>query len=142
MRTKEYLREYQRKWREANKEKIKEYNKSYHPKWYKENRERQIKLHKEWKEKNPLKQREYSNKSYYKNGKNWKKADSVIIKLRRKTRSLVDNGTIEKKYFCEVCNHDGDIYRIEKHHIENDPLKIIWLCSKCHKNLHAGNIKL
>jgi DNA-directed RNA polymerase subunit M/transcription elongation factor TFIIS len=131
-----------KKWRENNKEKIKEYNRNYHPKWYQDNKERQTKLHKEWQEKNPLKQREYSKKSYYKNGDTWTKGDPELIKLRRKTRSLVDNGTIEKKDTCEHCGHKGDIYRIEKHHLENNPFSIVWLCSKCHKNLHAGNIKL
>lgn len=85
MRTKEYIQEYQRKWREANKEKKQEYNKMYRQKhkerlkkqdaingkkyrarnkesikkrvaqWRKENREKTADYSRKWRERNPEK---------------------------------------------------------------------------------------
>lgn len=131
----DYMKEYNRKWREKNKD--------YYKIYYKENKENEVKRKKEWREENPLKHREHNKKCYHKNGRTWRKASREYNQIIRKTRTAVANGAVDKKEHCENCGHDGSIYRLEKHHPDySDPLKIIWLCSKCHKNLHAGNIKL
>ena len=57
-------KEYQKKWREANQEKIKEYQKE----WYKSNREYHIQKKKEWAEQNPDKVKTYK-KKWYKDNK-------------------------------------------------------------------------
>lgn len=59
----EYQREYHRKWREKNRERLREYNREYHRKWREKNREHIREYKREWYKDNPERQKLY-NKRY------------------------------------------------------------------------------
>lgn len=49
---------------------------------------------------------------------------------------LVNNGRIERPRLCSECGIAKD--RIEGHHPDYaQPLKVTWLCRKCHRDLHT-----
>ena len=59
-----------------------------------------------------------------------------LIRARRRTRSAIKNGSIIKKP-CEICNE----VKSEAHHIDyNDPINVVWLCSKHHKREHKKKL--
>ncbi len=58
MRTPEEIKEYQRQWREKNKEKRANYAKVYHASWYEKNKDKKLKKNREWDKKNKEKRRE------------------------------------------------------------------------------------
>lgn len=62
MRTPEQIKEYQRKWREKNKQKRAEYAKVYHASWYEKNKEKKLAQNKEWDAKNRDKRIKISNR--------------------------------------------------------------------------------
>lgn len=137
MRDKEKQKAYAKLWREQNKEKIKAYAKEYGPKYFQENKERLKPIRQVWRDNNIEKTREYTKKSNDKHNYKTKESDKFKIAIRRKIRTNIDNGNIEKKSHCEKCNHDGSIFRIEKHHEDySKPLEVIFLCAKCHKIRH------
>jgi len=48
----------------------------------------------------------------------------------------VRNGTLIKPELCSKCGKEG---RINGHHEDyNEPLKVVWLCNKCHLRGHCG----
>jgi len=137
MRDKEKQKAYLKEWRERNKEKIKEYMKAYGPKYFQDNKERLNPIRQAWRDNNIEKSRSYTRKWYQENKDKLAPIDKVKASVRRKIRTNIDNGNIEKKSHCEKCNHDGSIFRIEKHHEDySKPLEVIFLCAKCHKIRH------
>ena len=59
-------------------------------------------------------------------------------KARNIVTQLLQNGL--KPDPCKLC---GSTENIQAHHSNySEPYKIIWLCNKCHKDLHAKRIKL
>ena len=121
---KEYQREYHKKWAKENKEKLAKYNKTYQREYYDKNKEVILKKAKKYAQEN----RELLNKiarEYYK--KNKEKSS-----VRSKTRDAVKKGLLIKKD-CRICgNKESEIH----HQDYNNYLDIIWLCRKCHLNLH------
>ncbi len=71
---KEYMKGYQRKYRQENKEQIREYNKKY----YEKNKKKVSKRNKKWKEKNKDKIREHGKK--YRQGLDFKKERNFRLK--------------------------------------------------------------
>lgn len=144
----EKQRAYQKAWREKNKEKIQEYNKNYNKEWYQENKLRLREVRRNWRTQNPEKTRLYSLRSYYKHKeKNDERTRQRNLQQPEKRQALtavmhaLQYGKLEKPELCTFC-HTND-YRIEGHHHDySKPLDVTWLCSKCHKNVHAGNINL
>lgn len=56
-------------------------------------------------------------------------------KTRNRTRTLIVNGKIEKKKYCERC---GTSHRLEIHHRDyNNPYDIETLCTSCHRKEHG-----
>lgn len=143
MKTKEQIREYQKEWREKNKEKIRAYAKEYGPKWFQENKKRLNKVRQEWRDNNIEKSREYGRKSYINNIKKYKERElNRKIKFPEKRKAVtavmhaVESGKITKPNICHNGCEDKR-YRIEAHHPDySKPLEVIWLCSRCHHNLH------
>lgn len=67
--------------------------------------------------------------------------DPLILirsKVRQKTKNLVRKGKIKKKS-CIVC---GNKKVIAHHEDYRNPLKVIWMCQKHHKDYHEGKIAL
>lgn len=56
------------------------------------------------------------------------------IKARAKTLELIKNGLIIKKDKCELCDSTS---RIQMHHFSYSVFsKVMWVCRKCHNNIH------
>mgnify|MGYP001582169702 CR=1 FL=1 len=52
-----------------------------------------------------------------------------------KVHSAVESGRLKKPRYCRSC---GQEIELQAHHRDyNKPLKVIWLCSGCHKFLHS-----
>jgi ribosomal protein S27AE len=63
--------------------------------------------------------------------------------IYRRVSRAIDHKIIDKNNFCEICKDKSK--RLVAHHIEYYyPLNILWLCDKCHKQLHKElkNIKI
>lgn len=59
------------------------------------------------------------------------------IAVRNKLQYAVKSGKIIKPERCSICN-TKDI--IHGHHDDyNKPLDVIWVCKKCHDNIHKGD---
>lgn len=70
-------------------------------------------------------------KEYYKN-------NPIKYKVRHKVFAALKNGTLKKPLKCEKCNKK---LFLEGHHPDySKPLKVIWLCKKCHIETDRLNI--
>lgn len=59
---------------------------------------------------------------------------------RRKLKYNIDTGKIIKPSTCSICGCGG---RIHGHHEDySKPLDVVWLCVKCHSDVHKGVINL
>lgn len=66
----------------------------------------------------------------------WRQRNPLKHWAHAATRSAVLRGLIEKPDHCEDC---GRACTVEAHHSNHrDPLRVAWLCRKCHKRLHRG----
>ena len=71
-------------------------------------------------------------KQHVEANKRWRTRNPEKYKAHAAVRQAVKNRTLEKKA-CEVCAAQ----KVEAHHPDYaQPLKIIWLCSKHHAELH------
>lgn len=58
------------------------------------------------------------------------------LKARQLVRAAVRNGNITKPSNCDIC---GSEQRLQGHHPDyREPLRVIWLCSGCHANIHLA----
>ena len=110
----EYLREYKRKLRLDNA--FRERERAYYREWYKRNGRNRDDNHiesiLEWKQEHPDR-----------------------VKISRKLQYAVQTGEVIKPLFCERCGRKA---RLSGHHEDySKPLKVIWLCSSCHKIRHG-----
>ncbi len=93
-----------------------------------EQRQRKSKYYYHWKTTNAAK--EYRDRTYeYRKVKyaKYKKSSQMVA-------DAIDSGKLIKASNCTLCLSSENI---EGHHPDYDkPLEVIWLCRKCHKNLH------
>jgi hypothetical protein len=76
-------------------------------------------------------QREY-NREYRKDY-----TPSIPYQKKQKSRTLANNGLKRGKLIRKPCEKCGDS-KAEMHHEDYDrPLEVIWLCRKCHLDLHT-----
>lgn len=147
-------KEYDRKWREANRERIKDYNHKY----YVSHREAEIarcaKYISEHRQHTTDKARERRRKSSVarqranERAKQWysEKHAHVLAQMqeyRDANRDMIDAHNAVKRAIragdlvrkpCEVCGEE----RAEAHHDDyNKPLEVRWLCKMCHRLWHA-----
>lgn len=83
---------------------------------------------------NRAKQNAYYKEWYAKNGR---KRDPIKQKAHSIVLAAVRKGELTRPSICGEC---GRPERIEAHH--NDytlPLEVLWLCNRCHRNLHPGD---
>lgn len=58
---------------------------------------------------------------------------------RDATQRLVQQGLLRRPERCESCGEESA--RIEAHHLDySDPMKVVWLCTFCHKDAHWGRL--
>lgn len=126
---KEYCKKYLKEWRKNHPYYSRDYMKS-HP----ESRAKQAKYYKKWYKENGRKRK----KDYYKVISLWvernpeKRAASIIL------NNAIKRGFIIKPNRCSICKEKTN--RINGHHKDyNKPLKVLWVCSSCHKKIHSKN---
>ena len=113
-------KEYQKKYREKNKEKLKE----EHRKHYGENKEIYAEKSKKWAKENPEKMNLARAK--------YKKNNLEKVKAKDKARW---NVKIPKGQLCQCCLLK---FAEERHHEDySKPLEVIFLCISCHKSIHT-----
>ena len=135
---------YMREWRKAHADKIKK----YHADYYRANKDKMDAKNKEWVEchkeeraeickkyhakamQDPSKRKKISSDSATRQKKY---PDAMLAKS--KVRSALKKGELVRGA-CEECGAE----KAEAHHDDyNYPLKVRWLCSKCHHKWHKHN---
>jgi hypothetical protein len=59
------------------------------------------------------------------------------IKAQHLVQTYVRRGKILKPKICSICNCESK--KIEGHHADySKPLEVIWVCSRCHHNIHKS----
>jgi hypothetical protein len=66
----------------------------------------------------------------------WRDRNPMKVWAHAATRSALRRGLITKPDRCEGCSKPGPLEA--HHHDHRDPLRIAWLCRKCHKRLHGA----
>lgn len=94
---------------------------------------------------NKEKKRSYYREWYKKNGRSravdyaeaireWQKNNPEKVRARNKLRLALLQGKVVKSITCSSCNENK---RLSAHHNDySEPLKVVWLCSSCHKLTH------
>lgn len=125
---KKYQKEYDGKNYEANKEKIRQRNKGY----YQNNSEKVKQTNKNYRKNNKEKVRLVRSK----NQKDYIKKYPEKIKAHSIANNKIN---IPMAQLCEICNKHKAKHR---HHEDyTKPLEVIFVCIKCHNNLHNGDEK-
>lgn len=116
-------KEYHERHKEEDNARMREYRKSH--------KEKVSECNKAWRKNNPDKwkaQHRADQKRYCINNKD-------VIAAHNEVRKALKTGVLCKKV-CEKCGEHGT----EAHHDDyNEPLKIRWLCKKCHVEWHKNN---
>lgn len=122
-------KEYMKRWRERNKEKIRAYNKKYYQKNYEKHSEKIRKQNLEHYHKHQgeivkkqieYKQKKYLNDPVFKNKDNIRKYSAHTISLKDKE--------------CEICKSNKDLHR--HHETYDNKSKVRILCRRCHNQIH------
>ena len=57
--------------------------------------------------------------------------------VRNTSYWAVEAGLLPRKDRCERCGAGGRAVRLNRHHPDySDPLRIVWLCTRCHGDVH------
>ena len=96
-----------------------------------------------WNNNNPDKVKESSTKwksnnndKVYKYHKEWKINNKDKYLAQKKVQNRIHRGVIEKPDYCQMCGRECFIHG---HHADySKPLDIIWICPKCHYNIHSN----
>ncbi len=132
----ENARERSRRYRERHKDKIKEYNYNY----YHKNKETELKRSKQYRIDNP----DYDKQWYHKHRD--ERLDSVkklqrekkYQKLHTKTYNFIKKHNLYPDECCLCWSNKS----IEAHHPDYSKwYEVIFICHKCHQNIHVWNIK-
>lgn len=79
---------------------------------------------------------EYYKKWYKENGR---KRNPKTQKAGLLLRKAIEENKIQKPDKCEICDIDDDI---RGHHYNyNKPYDVIWICRKCHKQIHSEGLE-
>ena len=109
--------------RELNLEKVKEYD-----------RNRPNKLERSIANKKRLKDNPEKYKNYVQNQKEWDKKNRIKKNCHLKVKRAIEKGLLIKP---KKCTHCGAIEKLQAHHVDyNKPLEVLFLCDKCHKEIH------
>jgi hypothetical protein len=146
------LLEYEREWREKNKNKVKKIAAKYRANNLELCRKRSL----DWAKRNAWKQKLYRQKhkdkcnlysaTYRKKnleivrkrhnelGKKYRQTKKIEHLARKAVYYAVKQGILIKPKVCQICNKTG---QVEAHHADyNKPLEVIWVCKECHGAIH------
>ena len=119
-----------RPWRIANYWKNRDKILKERSEYYLKNRECIDKSHIEWAKRNPDKVKIYAQRVRAK----WVPKNKHKIECHREVRKAVRKGDLLKPENCSSCNKIG---KVNAHHNDyTKPLEVVWLCHKCHKEVH------
>lgn len=130
-----------KRYREKNKDKIREYNKEYNKRPKVVVRKRLY--DKEYFNRPEIKEkaRRYAKKYAKKRIKN--PVEKVKIRARESLKKAVKIGKIKKPNSCSKCGKISNKEKIDGHHEDyTQPLKVEWLCKKCHRGIHTQGVLL
>lgn len=126
--TKKELKEYKAKWYKKNIERYRIKGKEH----YKQNKEILKEKNKNWRKNHPERVKEMRTK----NQKDYIKKYPKKVKAHNLAHY---NIKITKDCLCEICKKR---YAKHMHHPDYDkPLEVVFVCIKCHNNLHNGGGK-
>lgn len=92
--------------------------------------ERQAEYERRYKERYPERRREAPRR--------WNERNPEKVEAQRKLRKAVRLGQVSKPDSCEDCGKFTDSYDLHGHHEDySKPLDVDWLCRRCHKKRHA-----
>lgn len=118
--------------------KNKEARHAYKNAWYEKNTERARRQIYEWKKENPMYMKQWHQQNKDKNNNNikaWHKRHPHYVKCHKEYRLAVRTGKLIRPDNCMICNKEG---KIEGHHHDySKPLTVVWVCKKCHSDIHA-----
>lgn len=132
VRERKRAREHAREWRKKNPEKAQKQDQVYRKKYKKRRNEYSKKYYQQHKDNLEFKKnRNRRSLEYY-----YRHKDRV--RCRQKTKQAIQKGILTKPPFCEnYDNSESCSDKIVAHHPDySKPLKVKWLCEKCHNELH------
>lgn len=150
---KKCLKEKQATYYQENKESLKNKRTSYYQenkesvkrrikRWQQLNPEKTRAASKRWRKANPEKARAFYAAWYAANRdkiSQYKKKDRTVHALkheaRRAVHSALRTGQLSKQP-CSICATSSDIEAHHPSYAKKDHLKIVWLCRRCHRQLH------
>lgn len=101
-------------------------------KYYESHKDELLQYYKRYREDNP----NYHSPSVQRYNKNNPEKRRANVKLNH----AVEQGLMRKPSVCAVCGVEHAI--IHGHHEDySKPLEVIWVCPKCHKQIHADKAK-
>lgn len=96
------------------------------------NQPKRVKARKEYAEKCKLDENLKERNRQYKN--KYRKTHKKEIRARDKLQYNLDSNKIEKPTRCQICGKETKLQA--HHHDYNKPLDVIWVCDRCHKDIH------
>lgn len=77
----------------------------------------------------------------YNSYKKYKESNPDKVKAHKILNHKIESGLISKPSKCSYCCKENKL--INGHHYDySKPLDVVWLCPKCHKDVHLNKIKL
>jgi hypothetical protein len=128
-RSREYKREWARRWRaahpdlvKANREKYRLKHRANTRRWNERNRKRVTAYNRAWRAKNREHVSRYAQR--------WLKEHPERLAAKIALQAALRRGVLVRPKRCQSCGIGG---RIEVHHEDHTkPLEVVWLCRKCH----------
>lgn len=106
--------------------------------WYSRNKERAREQIYKWKKANPMYMKFWHQQNTDKNTRNgraWRARHPHYVKCHKQYRLALKTGDIVRPGHCMICNTEG---KIEGHHHDySKPLNVVWVCKKCHSDIHG-----
>lgn len=148
--------EYQKAWRDKNKEKMAAYRKkwrmknkdkltAYDRQWRKKNRKRIVEYYRKYRREHPEKIRRWRNengeyikryqRNHYASVKRWRERNREKLHAHTALKRAIKRGEMVRPNSCVQC---GKVCKPDAHHPNyKKPLKVLWLCRACHWKAHG-----
>ena len=108
-------------------------------KWEAANREKERLRRRKWKADNLDKVRRWAKEhpeSAAKSEAKWRRENPIANSVYHRVKRAVKKGALVRPLECSRCSMIGRVYA---HHADySKPLDVVWLCRKCHREVHCG----